>query len=144
MMQVDFYLLDTPEEPRRNTFICKLVEKIYRQNHTLYIHCKDRAEAHHLDELLWTFSDTSFIPHNIAGEGPTNPPPIQLGFEGTPKPREILINLCTTIPLFYNHFQRILEIVPQDETLQSAARERYQFYKTHGYVLNTHKIQTQG
>lgn len=143
-MQVDFYLLNTQEEHRRDSFICKLVEKIVRQNHKIHIHCKDRQETHRLDELLWTFSDISFIPHNILGEGPDAPPPVQLGFDGTPKHRDILINLCTTIPIFYVSFQRILEIVPQDEALQAAARERYQFYKTQNCILNTHKIQTQG
>ena len=143
MMQVDFYLLNSHEEQRRDSFICKLVEKIVRQSntHTIHIHCKDRQETHRLDELLWTFSDVSFIPHNILGEGPDAPPPVQLGFDGTPKHRDILINLCTTIPIFYSSFQRILEIVPQNEELQAAARERYQFYKTQNCTLNTHKIQ---
>lgn len=140
-MQVDFYLLSTPTEQSRDSFICKLVEKIYRQRHTIHVHCKDRQETHRLDELLWTFSDISFIPHNVLGEGPATPPPVQLGFDGTPKHRDILINLCTTIPIFYHSFQRILEIVPQDEALQTAARERYQFYKTQNCALKTHKIQ---
>lgn len=144
MTQVDFYLLSTSEEHTRDHFICKLVEKIVRQRHMLHIHCKDRQETHRLDELLWTFSDISFIPHNILGEGPSTPPLVQLGFDGTPTHHDILINLCATIPIFYSSFQRILEIVPQDEGLQAAARQRYQFYKTQKFVLNTHKIQTQG
>ena len=29
--------------------------------------CRDRADAERLDELLWTFRDGSFVPHDIAG-----------------------------------------------------------------------------
>ncbi len=144
MSQVDFYLLNTASESQRDSFICRLVEKIYHQHHAVYIHCKDRQETHRLDELLWTFSDISFIPHNVYGEGPNAPPPIQLGFDATPKQTDVLINLSTTIPIFYTAFRRILEIVPEDEALQAAAREHYQFYKTKNMTLNTHKIQTQG
>ncbi len=141
MSQVDFYLLNTSEEHRRDSFICKLVEKIYRQRHSVYIHCKDRQETHRLDELLWTFQDISFIPHNLYGEGPNTPPPIQLGFDATPKQNDVLINLSTTIPIFYTSFQRILEIIPDNEALQAVAREHYQFYKTQNLTLHTHKIQ---
>jgi len=144
MSQVDFYLLNSPEEHHRDSFICRLVEKIYRQRHSVFIHCKDRQETHRLDELLWTFQDISFIPHNLYGEGPDSPPPVQLGFDSTPQQNGVLINLCTTIPIFYASFQRILEVIPQDEALQAIAREHYQFYKTQNFALNTHKIQTQG
>lgn len=141
MTQVDFYLLNTPETQQRDNFICRLVEKIYRQRHTIHIHCKDQSETHRLDELLWTFSDISFIPHNICGEGPNAPPPIQLGFDTTPKKNiNVLINLSTTIPIFYASFARVLEIVPEDEVLQTIAREHYQFYKSKNLILNTHKI----
>lgn len=139
-MQADFYLLSSHDKNAHHLFLCRLVEKIYRQNHTLYIHCKDRQEMEYLDELLWTFSDTSFIPHCLIAEAPSLPPPILLGFDSTPMKRDILINLSTTIPIFYHAFQRILEIVPQNDELQSAARERYQFYKTKNLALHTHKI----
>ena len=139
-MQADFYLLSSPDENARDLFICRLVEKIYRQHYTLYIHCKDRQETHHLDELLWTFSDTSFIPHCLYAETPQSPPPVLLGFDSTPMKRDILINLSTTIPVFYSSFQRVLEIVAASEEQQAIAREHYHFYKTQNLELKTHKI----
>ncbi len=139
-MQIDFYLLSTAEEQPRDIFLCKLVEKIYKQHLHVYIHCKDRQETHRLDELLWTFSDTSFIPHNLVGEGPYTPPPIQLGFDAVPSHSDVLINLSTTIPMFYTQFRRILEIVPQEQEKQAVAREHYQFYKTQNCAIKTHKI----
>lgn len=139
-MQIDFYLLSSSEEHSRDFFICRLVEKIYRQRHTVYIHCRDLQEAHRLDELLWTFSDISFLPHCLYGEVNDPPPPIQLGFDATPTAQDVLINLSTTIPMFYSTFQRILEIVPQDGEKQAIAREHYQFYKSHHLTIKTHKI----
>ena len=35
---------------------------------------------------------------------------------------------------------RIFEIVGDDPTAQSSARERYKQYRTQGFELNTHKI----
>jgi DNA polymerase-3 subunit chi len=141
MAQVDFYLLNSASnEHERDHFICRLVEKIHRQRHTIYIHCKDRQESHKLDELLWTFSDISFIPHCLYGESANSPPPIQLGFDSTPQKHDVLINLSSTIPLFYAAFRRILEVVPQQEEQQIISREHYQFYKSQDLEIKTHKI----
>lgn len=139
-MQVDFYMLSTPTLEERDHFLCRLVEKIYRQQHPLYIHCKNRQEAHHLDQSLWTFSDISFIPHNLLGEGPNTPPPVQLGFDGTPTQRDVLINLSTTIPLFYVNFKRILETVLPDAAAMRIADEHRHFYASQQFIIKTHTI----
>lgn len=139
-MQVDFYLLSTSDERNCDLFLCRLTEKIYRQKHQLHIHCKDRQEAHRLDELLWTFSDISFIPHNLFGEGPNTPPPIQLGFDSKPTSNDVLINLSTTIPTFHSRFRRVLEIIPQNEDWQVIAQEHEQFYQSKNWAIKSHKI----
>ncbi len=143
MSKIDFYILSDPEPDACFQLVCRLVEKAYKNKHRIYIHTANQADAHTLDELLWTYRADSFLPHNLYGEGPEPAPPIQVGFNVTPeKHRDILINLSLETPTFHRQFNRILECVGSDTTLQEHARERYRYYKTLGHTLTTHKLAT--
>ncbi|OAI47471.1 hypothetical protein AYO45_05745 [Gammaproteobacteria bacterium SCGC AG-212-F23] len=138
MPKIDFYVLS---DNNRLPFACKLIEKAYKQRHRIYIHTDNKPEAHQLDELLWTYRDDSFLPHNIYGDGPEPAPPIQIGINTTPeKHHDILINLSPQVPEFYVQFNRILELVSNETDVQQAARERYRYYQTQGATINTHKL----
>lgn len=139
--RVDFYILPQHDVATCYTLACRLTEKAYRQKHRIYIHAPDQAIAHHIDDLLWTFRDESFIPHNLYGEGPTPPPPIQIGFQVTPEQhRDILINLSAEIPPFYPQFRRVIEIVCQDATWREQARQHFKLYREQGCELQSHKL----
>ena len=143
MPKIDFYLLENPGVTTRLDFACRLTEKAYKNKHRIYIHASNQAEAHQLDELLWTYREDSFLPHNLLGEGPAPTPPIQIGFNQKPdNHRDILLNLNETVPEFYSGFARVLELVPSDTAAQALARERYRFYRAAGYDINTHKLQS--
>lgn len=143
MPKIDFYILPEANANARLLFACRVIEKAYKQQHRIYIHTEDKTEAHKLDELLWTYRDDSFLPHNIYGDGPDPAPPIQIGIDATPeKHRDILINLGTQVPAFYTQFQRVLELIAHDNTSQEAGRERYRAYRSQGFEINTHKLQT--
>ncbi len=143
MPKIDFYLLPEAQPNAHLQFACRITEKAYKQKHRIYLHTETEAEAHQLDELLWTYRDDSFLPHNLYGDGPEPAPPIQVGFQSTPeKHRDILINLSHQVPAFHTQFARILEIVAHIPAAQEFARERYRFYRTHNFTINTHKLQT--
>ncbi len=67
MARVDFYVLQRADERSRHTLACKLAEKAYRLDNSVYIHAKTHQDAEHLNELLWTFRDGSFVPHALSG-----------------------------------------------------------------------------
>lgn len=139
MAQVDFYVLERVDEHARNTLACKLAEKAWRLENTIHIHTMTQADAEHLDELLWTFRDGSFVPHEIAG-GDTNAP-ITIGFgEADIEPRDLLITLCDDIPPFAQKFPRVAELVTSDEGCREKSRRRYAAYRDQGHTLETHKI----
>lgn len=143
MPKIDFYLISETSSLGCLNFACRLIEKAYRNRHRIYIHTDNETEAHQLDELLWTYREDSFLPHNLYGEGPDPAPPIQIGYATTPeKQRDILINLAKTVPEFYPQFARVLQIVPSDETAQAQAREHYRAYRSAGYEITTHKLQS--
>ncbi|MDR3477777.1 MAG: DNA polymerase III subunit chi [Gammaproteobacteria bacterium] len=143
MPRIDFYILAETDPSGRLRLACRLIEKAYKNRHRVYVNTDNEQEAKQLDELLWTYRDDSFLPHNLYGEGPEPAPPIQIGYQTTPeKHRDILLNLSKTIPEFYQQFARVLEIVSNDADIQNAARENYRQYRTQGHDINTHKLQT--
>lgn len=143
MPKIDFYILPESSLQSCLQWVCRLIEKAYKQRHRVYIHTENKQLAHQLDEMLWTYRDDSFLPHNLLGEGPEPPPPIQIGFDQLPeKHRDIMINLSQEIPAFYRQFSRILEPVRDAPEAQQAGRERYRTYRSQGFDIQTHKLQT--
>jgi len=143
MPKIDFYILPDATANARLQFACRLIEKAYKQKHYIYIHAEDRTMAHQLDEMLWTYRDDSFLPHNLYGDGPEPAPPIQIGYDAVPeKHRDILINLANLVPEFHLRFSRIFELIPNEPTAQELGRERYRIYRSHNLEINTHKLQT--
>lgn len=140
-MRIDFYILTETAANARFTYACRLADKAYQRGHRVYCHTDSEQDTHRLDDLLWTFTDNSFIPHNIVGEGPNPPPPVQIGHKDLPsQQRDILINLSTNVPENFKRFQRVIEIVPDDEAEKAASRERYKHYRSQGFTVNTHHL----
>lgn len=141
-IRVDFYLLADNQPDALWLVACRLIEKAYSRGHRVYIHCESQKDALLLDELLWTFRDDSFIPHNLQGEGPEPPPPVQIGFGKEPRGfNDILLNLASEIPSFHARFKRIIELVSNIEEEKEQSRIHYKEYRNKGYELNTHHLE---
>lgn len=139
--RVDFYLLASEHPEERSVLVCRLIEKAYTKGHRVYVHCANQVDAEHIDELLWTFKEDSFIPHNLQGEGPEPPPPVQIGYSKDPRGfNDILINLSQTIPEFYSKFKRIIELVINQEEDKVLSRSKYKTYRSQRCELYTHEM----
>jgi DNA polymerase III subunit chi len=144
-MKIDFYILDQASGQKSLHFACRLLEKAYAENQRVYIQVNSKEEAERLDTFLWTYRDDSFLPHNLYDQATHScPPPIQIGYNETPKDysnsNNILLNLSREIPGFFKQFERVIEIVFSDSRVQQLARERYRYYRDQGYEMNTHKL----
>ncbi len=140
-MRVDFYLLTSAETKAVNLLACRLLEKAYLRGHRVFVYCNNQEEAEQLDELLWTFKDNAFIPHNLQGEGPEMPPPIQIGYQQELRGfNDILLNLANDIPVFYSRFQRVIEIVANEAVAKERSRSNYRSYRSQGCELVTHNL----
>ena len=94
-----------------------------------------------MDDLLWTFRDISFVPHEIYNETENNGAPITIGFGNHfPNHSQVMINLDYKIPEFAEKFSRIIEIVENNEKKKEIARQRYRQYKENEYELHNHNI----
>jgi len=140
--RVDFYLLSTTTAHDREKFACRLTEKAWKSRHKVYLHSHSERETEQLDKLLWTFRPESFIPHETIESGDSGLSPVLLGCHEMPQlsAHDVLINLAPEVPSFFSRFERVIELINEDESIKSAGRERYRFYKTRGYALETHKI----
>lgn len=142
MARVDFYVLARSGELARSTFACRLTEKAYRLENTVHIHVDTPDEARRMDELLWTFRDGSFVPHNVLGaERDSLPSPVTIGYDtGPPDTRDVLINLGTEVPPFADAFPRVAELVTSDEDSKLQSRKRFKQYRNEGHTLETHNV----
>lgn len=143
MTRIDFYILEHGGPEQGPQVACRVAEKAWLAGHKVYIHAADAGEAAQLDELLWTFRQGSFVPHQkLAAGAPADAlTPIHIGWEGEPAVHdEVLINLAAEVPLFFSRFQRVAEIVPADDQAKQQGRARYKFYRDRGYPLQTHTL----
>jgi DNA polymerase-3 subunit chi len=141
MTRVDFYVLHDGSGENRQHYACRLTDKAYRQGRRVYIHTGTPGESQLLDRLLWTFRDQSFVPHGVTGNTDPDLTPVIIGDqEPPPQADDVLINLSPQIPSFFSRFQRVAEIVDQQQEVKRASREHYRFYRDRGYPLETHEL----
>ena len=142
LIRVDFYLLNTNQPQATWLVACRLLEKAYHKGHRVFVYCDSQKDVEYLDELLWTYKDDSFIPHNIQGEGPEPPPPVQLGYGSEPRGfNDILLNMATNIPSYFSRFKRIMEIVAANDEAKEVSRSHYREYRAKQCQLHTHNIE---
>lgn len=141
MTRIDFYILDDNAHGDRYHLSCRIAEKAWGEGHRVLIHTSSVQEARHLDSLLWTYRDGSFIPHGLLGEADPEANPILIG-HGTDAGGEedVLINLAPGIPEFFSNFDRVIEPVDHDAEVRDASRQRYRFYRDRGYPLKDQRI----
>ena len=142
MSKVDFYVLRSRGELARQEFACKLAEKAYRLENSVHIQVADQSSEKTLDDLLWTFRDGSFVPHEVlAHNGVTAPSPVTIGCDKLPeKEPDLLINLGNTIPDNAAAFPRVAEVVTSDDDSLAQSRQRFLEYRENGHSLDTHKL----
>ena len=142
MARVDFYILPQQGPRERHSFACRLAEKAYRLDNTVHIHAGSREVAEQLDDLLWTFRDGSFVPHEMLESAAAAPAsPVTIGCDRFPAGDcDLLINLGDTIPGEAGAFPRVAEVVTSDEECKSLSRQRFVDYRDQGHTLDTHNL----
>ncbi len=142
MTRVDFYILDEAARDDRFGLACRLAEKAWQQGHRVLIQADSEEEARHLDRLLWVYRDQSFVPHGMLGRADAALNPVLIAQPGQEPGEEhgVLINLAAEVPRFFSRFERVAECVDKDEDARQRSRERFRFYREHGYPLDSHTI----
>lgn len=140
MTRIDFYILAEQGDTARQQFACRLLQKTARLGHRIYLHCQDETRARQVDEMLWHYQTERFLPHRLIKDGGA-PCPVEIGFEQDPLEHDdLFINLAGAIPPFFSRFNRVCEIVTQDDATLQSTRSNYKFYKDRHYPLHNHDL----
>jgi DNA polymerase-3 subunit chi len=119
----------------------RLVAKAWAQHGSVRVLTPDEEGTARLGAALWTRPPTGFLPHcrlasPLAAETPILVDHV-LEHEG---PAAVLVNLQAAPPPFFSRFERLAEIVGDDEAAVAAGRERWKFYKARGYEIRAHSL----
>ena len=141
MPRIDFYVLPDHQEKGRSLLACRLADKAYSLGHTVYLFASSEARAAALDDLLWTFRQDSFIPHEryplIGAEGS----PVLIGVASPAEVNaQVLINCTDALPEGFERFERVVELVDQHPEVLAQSRERFKQYRERGCAPETHKL----
>ena len=141
MTRIDFYILNQNTHHDRFFLSCRITQKAWHQKHRVMIQTSSEQEAMHMNKLLWTFHDQSFIPHELLPRADLKTTPVIIGWSGDAAEEcDVLINLATEIPPFFSRFERLVEIVDKDPAQKQVSRDHYRYYQERGYPLTNHKL----
>jgi DNA polymerase-3 subunit chi len=145
--RVDFYILKSTNPKDRRMVACRVTEKAYLQDHRVLILNDDMADAQALDDLLWTFNERAFVPHQICVERGTadlaTPVHLVVDLDAAPE-TDVLVNMTSRLPTHLERFARIAEIVDGDEQRRRLGRERFKSYRDLKLALETHQLDDSG
>lgn len=121
---------------------CRLLRKARTQNLRIAV-VGSTVTLKQLDDALWRFQDVSFLAHCTAQD----PPAVQLASPVAlgPDPHgwgmhEVLVNLGDDVPIGFERFERLIEIVSLDDHGRAQSRLRWRHYKSLGYELLQHDL----
>ncbi|MGB6306548.1 MAG: DNA polymerase III subunit chi [Steroidobacteraceae bacterium] len=141
--RVDFYVLKSAAAKQRWAFACRLTEKAYLRDLRIVVANDTLAEAQGLDELLWTFNERSFVPHDVCPDERSVDPATQVHLMALPTPMpaaDLLVNLAARLPEGWERYPRIAEIIDADDERRRLGRERFKAYRDRKVALETHQL----
>ncbi len=139
-MRADFYLIAKDrfkDEPMR--LVCELARKAFEADLWTLVLARDEEQAEEIDGLLWDMGEDVFIPHQMAGDEEDELTPILIATPDIDTPmRALVINLRDAA--VEGSFDRVLEVVPADDSAREPLRERWKQYKARGMEVKKYDM----
>lgn len=148
-MKISFYLVEKSSQTQTDV-VCRLCQQIYTK-HSIWIYCRDAAQAQQLDDQLWTFAPTSFVPHLLIDDV-KNETDAQHEWSNTPiliscdpplRDREVCINLtgqALDLTEIKHGTLHLIEIVGHNEEEKILSRQVFKAYRASDIEPTVHKI----
>ncbi len=141
MTEVSFHF----NAPDKVQHTCRVLRKACNAGHRVNVVGQPEM-LKQLDAALWTFSPLDFVPHCFGNAAPSvlAHTPVVLGqtdmAAGQSTPSQMLINLDGQIPVGFERFEKVIEMVGLDAADRQHARERWKHYATRGYAIVRHDL----
>lgn len=138
MTEIEFHF----NVPDKLQYGCRLLRKVYRSGARAVVTAEPELLAE-LDQLLWRFSPTEFVPHCLASaddQSLTASPVLLAEHVGVCPFDSVLINLGRKTPQDFECFERFIEVVSRQDDDRLLGRSRWKHYKDRGYALIQHDL----
>jgi DNA polymerase-3 subunit chi len=140
MTEIEFHF----NVPDKLAYTCRLLRKACRTGVKAVVTAEPGLLTE-LDQLLWRFSATEFVPHCVAASNgqmlAVTPVLLADQLENCPADR-VLINLGQSVPNDFERFERFIEVVSGQENDRLVGRQRWKHYKDRGFALKQNDLST--
>jgi len=124
-------------------YACRLLRKAHGAGTRVTVVGTQEALSR-LDQALWTFSALDFVPHCMA-DAPAQVrtrTPIMLAesTQAAPGHAPVLLNLGEDVPAGFEPYERVIELVGNDDAGRQHARARWRHYAAQGHAITRHDL----
>ena len=129
--------------PDKLDYACRLLRATQKKSaQVLVLGQMDALKS--LSAKLWAMSPTEFLPHCLADATAEviahSPVVLSAELPNSAKESQVLLNIGAVLPAGFERFERLIEVVGQDEADLHAARTRWKHYKDRGYALSRYDV----
>jgi DNA polymerase-3 subunit chi len=148
MERVDFYVLAGTDERERWKFACRVIDKAFAAEQRVLVWLENADAVAGFDDVLWTFAQDSFVPHEPLGaESDWEEAPVLLTCPGAPNtglieqaPADVVVNLAASMPSPRKAARQVIEIIDAEPSRRDAGRARFRQYRAEGVEPTTHNV----
>lgn len=133
--RVDFYVLSGEQPGLRMSTACRIAGKAWSNQVTVLVRVDDESTGKALDEMLWTWSDSAFLPHGFfdTADQDWTDYPVQVAYRPSSQALpDLLLNMGQSVPEDWQAYSRVIDIVPGDPAGKAEGRRRYKFFLDQG------------
>lgn len=138
MTGIDFHF-NTPD---KLGYACRLLRKAVHARGVRVVVVADAPLLDAIDQALWQLSAVDFIAHCRADAEPAlvaRSPVLLATSSAAPTPhQQVLVNLGADVPEGFERFERLVDIVSNDDADRQVARARWRHYADRGYAITRH------
>ena len=130
--------------PDKANYACRLVRKAVSARGLRVVVVGEPQLLEAIDAALWQLSPCDFIAHCRSDAQPhlVARSPVILSAEGADAAalphREMLVNLGSTVPVGFERFERLVDIVSNEADDRQIGRSRWRHYADRGYSIQPH------
>ena len=135
--KVDFYIYEISDYQSYQKLVCNVIEETYNKNSNVLLLCEDEESCESFDQMLWTFKDIAFIPHERTKKNRITTQRVDLA---TTDQSLILMNLSYSFPESFETHSQIIEMSGYDENSRQKARRNFKKYRTMDFEINSVQI----